>query len=55
MTATWWDGSHDWGVTVRGHRLVRKDRLGKQGGGVALGEIAAGVHGALPGDGSGTK
>ncbi|GAB0181539.1 hypothetical protein GRJ2_000619200 [Grus japonensis] len=43
---TWWDGSYDWSVGMEGYRLFRKDRQGRQGGGVT-----SSVHGAPPGDG----
>ena len=33
---TWWNRSHDWSAAVEGYRLFRKDRLGRQGEGVAL-------------------
>ncbi|GAB0208218.1 hypothetical protein GRJ2_003287500 [Grus japonensis] len=33
---TWWDSSYDWSVGMEGYRLFRKDRQGRQGGGVAL-------------------
>ncbi|GAB0207631.1 ubiquitin carboxyl-terminal hydrolase 4 [Grus japonensis] len=33
---TWWDGSYDWSVGMEGYRLFRKDRQGRQGGGIAL-------------------
>ncbi|GAB0209472.1 hypothetical protein GRJ2_003414300 [Grus japonensis] len=36
ITETWWDGSYDWSVGMEGYRLFRKDRQGRQGGGVAL-------------------
>ena len=29
ITKMWWDGSHDWSVTMEKYRLVRKDRLGR--------------------------
>lgn len=32
----WWDRSQDWSTAVEGYRLFRKDRLGRQGEGVAL-------------------
>ena len=35
ITETWWDGSYDWSVEMEGYRLFRKDRQGRQGGGVA--------------------
>ena len=31
-----WDSLHDWSVAMEGHRLFRKDRPGRQGGGVVL-------------------
>ena len=33
---TWWDGSYDWSVGMEGYRLFRKDRQGRQGGGITL-------------------
>ncbi|GAB0207137.1 hypothetical protein GRJ2_003179300 [Grus japonensis] len=33
---TWWDSSYDWSVGMEGYRLFRKDRQGRQRGGVAL-------------------
>lgn len=36
VTEIWWDGSHDWYVVMDGYVLFRKDRLARQGGGVAL-------------------
>ncbi|GAB0193035.1 hypothetical protein GRJ2_001768800 [Grus japonensis] len=36
ITEMWWDGSYDWSVGMEGYRLFRKDRQGRQGGGVAL-------------------
>ena len=36
VTETWWDNSHDWGITMDSYRLFRKDRQGKRGGGVTL-------------------
>ena len=33
---TWRDGCYDWGVGMEGYRLFRKDRHGRQGGGVTL-------------------
>ncbi|GAB0205782.1 hypothetical protein GRJ2_003043800 [Grus japonensis] len=32
----WWDSSYDWSVGMEGYRLFRKDRQGRQGGGVTL-------------------
>ncbi|GAB0204978.1 hypothetical protein GRJ2_002963400 [Grus japonensis] len=32
----WWDGSYDWSIGMEGYRLFRKDRQGRQGGGVTL-------------------
>ncbi|GAB0204868.1 mitochondrial enolase superfamily member 1 [Grus japonensis] len=34
ITETRWDGSYDWSVGMEGYRLFRKDRQGRQGGGV---------------------
>ncbi|GAB0187672.1 hypothetical protein GRJ2_001232500 [Grus japonensis] len=36
ITETWWDSSYDWSVGMEGYRLFRKDRQGRQGGGIAL-------------------
>ncbi|GAB0203631.1 hypothetical protein GRJ2_002828700 [Grus japonensis] len=36
ITETWWDGSYDWSVGMEGYRFFRKDRQGRQGGGVTL-------------------
>ncbi|GAB0175756.1 hypothetical protein GRJ2_000040800 [Grus japonensis] len=36
ITEMWWDGSYDWSIGMEGYRLFRKDRQGRQGGGVAL-------------------
>ena len=36
ITETWWDGSYDWSVGMEGYSLFRKDRQGRQGGGIAL-------------------
>ncbi|GAB0190262.1 hypothetical protein GRJ2_001491500 [Grus japonensis] len=36
ITERWWDSSYDWSVGTEGYRLFRKDRQGRQGGGVAL-------------------
>ncbi|KAK4827172.1 hypothetical protein QYF61_015134 [Mycteria americana] len=36
MSETWWNESHDWSAGMEGYRLFRRDRQGKQGGGVAL-------------------
>jgi len=33
---TGWDGFYDWGVGMEGHRLFRKDRQQRQGGGISL-------------------
>jgi len=33
---TWWDSSYEWSIGTGGHRLFRKDRQGRRGGGVAL-------------------
>lgn len=32
ITETWWNKSHDWSVTVDGHRLFRSDRRGRKEG-----------------------
>ncbi|GAB0179062.1 hypothetical protein GRJ2_000371500 [Grus japonensis] len=32
----WWDSSYDWSVGMVGYRFFRKDRQGRQGGGIAL-------------------
>jgi len=36
LTETWWDESHDWSAAIDGHRMFRRDRRGKRGGGIAL-------------------
>jgi len=36
ITATWWDNSHDWRITMDGCRLFCKDRQGRRRGGVML-------------------
>jgi len=36
ITETRWDNSHDWNAVMNGHRLFRKDRPTRRGGGVAL-------------------
>ncbi|GAB0207912.1 hypothetical protein GRJ2_003256900 [Grus japonensis] len=36
ITEMWWDSSYDWSVGMEGYRLFRKDRQGRQGGGVTL-------------------
>ncbi|GAB0190944.1 hypothetical protein GRJ2_001559700 [Grus japonensis] len=36
ITEMRWDGSYDWSVGMEGYRLYRKDRQGRQGGGVTL-------------------
>ncbi|GAB0210150.1 hypothetical protein GRJ2_003480800 [Grus japonensis] len=36
ITETWWDSSCDWSVGMEGHRLFRKDRQGRRGGGITL-------------------
>ncbi|GAB0203326.1 hypothetical protein GRJ2_002798200 [Grus japonensis] len=36
ITETWWDSSYDWSVGMEGHRLFRKDRQGRRGGGITL-------------------
>ncbi|GAB0192581.1 hypothetical protein GRJ2_003481800 [Grus japonensis] len=53
ITETWWDRSYDWSVGMEEYRLFRKDRQGRQGGGVTLyvNDQPDGVHGAPPGDG----
>lgn len=35
---TWWDGSYDWSVAMEGYRLFWKDRLGRWGGVICMGE-----------------
>ena len=32
---TWWHESHNWSAGMEGYRLFRRDRQGRQGGGVA--------------------
>ena len=36
ITETWWGDSHSWGAALDGHKLFRRDRKGRRGGGVAL-------------------
>jgi len=36
ITETWWDGSYDCSIGIEEHRLFRKDRQGRRGGGVTL-------------------
>lgn len=36
ITENWWDSLHDRNVIMDGYVSFRKDRSGKQGGGVAL-------------------
>jgi len=36
ITETWWDESHDWNAAIDGYRLLRKDRRGRRGRGIAL-------------------
>jgi len=36
ITEMWWGGSYNQSVGMEGYRLFRKDRQGRQGGGVAL-------------------
>jgi len=36
ITETWWNNSHNWDTTTEGYWLVRRDRQGRKGGGVAL-------------------
>ena len=36
ISETWWNESHDWSAGMEGCRLFRRDRQGRQGGGVAL-------------------
>ena len=36
ITETSWDKSHDWRAPINGHRLFRRNRGGRRGGGVAL-------------------
>jgi len=32
----WWDCFHDWSAAVDGYKLFKRDRQGRQDGGVAL-------------------
>lgn len=32
----WWEASYDWSVGMERYRVLKKHRLGRQGGGVAL-------------------
>ncbi|PKU36607.1 adaptin ear-binding coat-associated protein 1 [Limosa lapponica baueri] len=36
ITETWWDDSHDWNAAMNGYKLLRRNRQGRRGGGVAL-------------------
>ena len=36
ISETWWHESHDWSAGMEGSRLFRRDRQGRQGGGVTL-------------------
>ncbi|PKU40554.1 rna-directed dna polymerase from mobile element jockey-like [Limosa lapponica baueri] len=36
ITETWWDESNDWSATMDGYKLLRRDRQGRRGGGMAL-------------------
>ncbi|GAB0188002.1 hypothetical protein GRJ2_001265500 [Grus japonensis] len=36
ITETWWDSSYDWSIGMEGYRFFRKDRQGRQGGGITL-------------------
>ena len=36
ITETWWDSSHDWNSVTDCYVLFMKDRLARQGGGIAL-------------------
>lgn len=35
ITEAWWDDSHDWSVPTGGYKLIRRDRQGRRGGGIA--------------------
>lgn len=36
ITEIWWDDSHDYSATMDSHKLIRRDRQGRRGSGVAL-------------------
>ncbi|PKU43642.1 nipped-b-like protein [Limosa lapponica baueri] len=36
ITETWWDESNDWSAAMESYKLLRRDRQGRRGGGVAL-------------------
>ncbi|KAK4810488.1 hypothetical protein QYF61_004268 [Mycteria americana] len=36
ITETWWGDSHNWTAAMDGYKLLRRDRRGRRGGGVAL-------------------
>lgn len=36
IVETWWDGLHNWSVTLVGYKLFRRDSYGSREGGVAL-------------------
>lgn len=55
ITEKWWDGSRDWSAAMDGYKLYREDRPERRKGGYTLCERAAGMQGALPGDGSGAS
>ncbi|PKU29317.1 mitochondrial fission process protein 1 [Limosa lapponica baueri] len=36
ITEMWWDDSHNWNAAMNGYKLLRRNRQGRRGGGVAL-------------------
>ena len=36
ISETWWNYSHSWSAVMEGYWLLKRDRLGRKGGGVAL-------------------
>ena len=36
ISETWWDESCGWCVAIDGYRLLKRDRQGRRGGGVAM-------------------
>ncbi|PKU44320.1 rna-directed dna polymerase from mobile element jockey-like [Limosa lapponica baueri] len=36
ITETWWDNGHDWNAAMNGYKLLRRNRQGRRGRGVAL-------------------
>lgn len=51
ITETWWDGSCDWCAAVEEYGLLGRTGLKERRGSCPLCKKAAGMQGALPGDG----